>query len=182
MNITAEHWSTLPKPHWPPFNIIRMMDYLSEGGCSIKTHGFRKEPFATRHRLTGNFAFDTHAFNFDYKGEFIDVIHGLDIETNAQVQGPSFVNNFFGYGNESLYDEDEQEISFYRARVRSIKLNALLIKNIFRTQKLFIGPAFETYQVENTMNRFILNWRKWARGEYCIQAKELHRPKAGFSL
>jgi hemolysin activation/secretion protein len=39
--------------------------------------------------------------------------------------------------------------------VRSIKLNTLLIKNIFRTQKLFVGPAFETYQVENTIGRFV---------------------------
>jgi hypothetical protein len=124
-------------------------------GVLYKTHGFRKEPFATRHRLTGNFAFATQAYNFDYRGEFTDVIHELDIETNAEVNGPNFFNNFFGYGNESLFDENEQGISFYRARIRSIKLNTLLIKNIFRTQKLFIGPAFETYQVENTKGRFI---------------------------
>jgi hypothetical protein len=125
------------------------------GGVLYRTHGFRKEPFATRHRLTGNFAFATHAYNFDYRGEFTDVLHKLDIETNAEVKGPNYVNNFFGYGNESINEEGEQGISFYRARVRSIRLNTLLIKNIFRTQKLFIGPAYETYQVENTRGRFI---------------------------
>jgi hypothetical protein len=141
-------------------------------GVLYETHGFRKEPFATRHRLTSNFSFATQAYNFDYRGEFTDVIHGLDIETNVEVKGPNFFNNFFGYGNESVYDENEQGISFYRARVRSIKLNALLIKNIFRTQKLFIGPAFETYQVENTLGRFISQ-----TGENGLEGNNVFRQK-----
>jgi hypothetical protein len=150
-------------------------------GVLYKTHGFRKEPFATRHRLTGNFAFATHAYNFDYRGEFTDVIHGLDIETNAEVQGPNYVNNFFGYGNESQYDEDEQGISFYRARVRSIKLNTLLIKNLFRTQKLYIGPAFETYQLENTMGRFIsLTGENGLEGDNIFRQKNYAGLKLGF--
>lgn len=125
------------------------------GGAVYRTHGFRKIPFSTQQTLTGNFAFATHAYNIDYKGEFTDVIRSLDLEANVEVMGPNFVNNFFGFGNESAYNEQEQKISYYRARVRSIRLNTLLIKNIFRTQKLFIGPAFETYQVENTLGRFI---------------------------
>ncbi|MDQ3292121.1 MAG: BamA/TamA family outer membrane protein, partial [Bacteroidota bacterium] len=126
-------------------------------GVLYRKHGFRKNPFATRQRLTGNYAFATSGYNIDYKGEFTDAIQGLDLEVNMAAKGPHFVNNFFGYGNESDYNEEEHDISFYRARVRSIKLNTLLIKNVFSNQKLYIGPAYETYQVENTPGRFISN-------------------------
>lgn len=141
-------------------------------GVLYRTHGFRKEPFATRQRLTGNFAFATSAYNIDYKGEFTDVIRALDMEANMEVKGPNFVDNFYGYGNESDYNKDEQPISFYRARVRSTKLNTLLVQNIFRSQKLFIGPAFETYQVENTPGRFISQ-----TGENGLEAENIFKQK-----
>jgi hypothetical protein len=99
------------------------------------------------------------------------------------VKGPNYVNNFFGYGNESINDEDEQGISFYRARVRSIKLNTLLIKNIFRTQKLFIGPAYETYQVENTRGRFISQTSEnGLEGDNVFRQKQYAGLKMGFLL
>jgi outer membrane protein assembly factor BamA len=71
------------------------------------------------------------------------------------VKGPNYVNNFFGYGNETGWNEDERDIDFYRAKVRSIRVSTVLIKNVFRTQQLYLGPALETFQVQNTPDRFI---------------------------
>ena len=124
-------------------------------GVLYRTHGFRKTPFATSHRLTANYAFGTSGFNVDYRGQFTGIMPGWDMEVNMAFKGPNFVNNFFGYGNETKYNEDEQDISFYRARVRSFKINTLFIKNLVGNQKIYIGPAYETYRVENTPNRFI---------------------------
>jgi hypothetical protein len=87
-------------------------------GVQYKTYGFQKSPFATRQGLKGNYAFATSGYNVDYKGEFTGALAGLDLEVNLAIKGPNFVDNFFGYGNESAYDQEEQDISFYRARVR----------------------------------------------------------------
>jgi hypothetical protein len=150
-------------------------------GLWYKTHGFRKEPYATSHKLTGNYAFATSGYNLDYEGDFVDVVREMDVNTSLEVNGPNYVKNFFGYGNGTQWNEDENDIEFYRARVRSIKAGTMLVKNVFRTQKLFIGPAFESYQVQNTPGRFIaLTEQNGLEGENVFRRKQYAGMKAGF--
>jgi hypothetical protein len=146
-------------------------------GLLYRTHGFRKSPYATQHRLAGNYAFATSAYHFDYRGDFVDVLGGLDLGVDLRVKGPNFVNNFFGYGNETAWNEADSDIDFYRARVRSIRVSTVLIKNVFRTQKLYLGPAFESFQVQNTPGRFIAQ-----TGENGLDGETLFRRKQYLGL
>jgi hypothetical protein len=146
-------------------------------GLLHRTHGFRKTPYATQQRLSGNYAFSTSAYNLDYRGDFVDVLGGLDLGVDLRVQGPNYVNNFFGYGNETVWNDDEHDIDFYRARVRSIRVSTVLIKHVFRTQQLYLGPAFETFQVQHTPGRFIDQ-----TGENGLGGDDLFRHKAYLGL
>ncbi len=141
-------------------------------GLLYRTHGFRKTPYATQQRLAANYAFSTSAYNLDYRGDFVDVLGGLDLGADLRVRGPNYVNNFFGYGNETDWNEDEHDIDFYRARVRSIRVSTVLVKHVFRTQKLYLGPAFETFQVQNTPGRFVSR-----TGENGLDGDDLFRRK-----
>ena len=65
------------------------------GGFLYTHHGFRKEPFKSRHRLMGSYAFNTSAYNFNYVGEFTDVIRDWDLQADVVFNVPNYVNNFF---------------------------------------------------------------------------------------
>ncbi len=150
-------------------------------GLLHRTHGFRKSPYATQQRLAGNYALATSAYHFDYRGDFVDVLGGLDLGVDLHVKGPNYVNNFFGYGNETAWNEAERDIDFYRARVRSIRVSTVLIKNVFRTQKLYLGPAFESFQVQNTPGRFIAQTgENGLDGETLFRRKQYLGLKGGF--
>ncbi len=152
-------------------------------GLLHRTHGFRKTPYATQQRLTGNYAFATSAYHFDYRGDFVDVLGGLDLGVDLRVKGPNFVNNFFGYGNETVWNENEYDLDFYRARVRSIRVSTVLIKNVFRTQKLYLGPAFESFQVQNTPGRFISQTEEnGLDGEALFRHKQYLGLRGGFTF
>jgi hypothetical protein len=124
------------------------------GGVMIKTQGFRKDPFATRHRITANYAFATNAYNIRYNGDFADLLGRIDLQVNTDVRAPNFVNNFFGLGNETVYNK-ENDINYYRVRSESISLNTLLLFHAGKKQTFFIGPAFSSVEVEPKPDRFI---------------------------
>ena len=73
------------------------------GGFQYTNHGFRKEPFKSRHKVLGSYAINTSSYNFSYLGEYTDVIGKWDLETDITLNVPNFVNNFFGLGNESVF-------------------------------------------------------------------------------
>ena len=65
---------------------------------------WRKEPFASKHKFSTDFAFATNAFNVKYVGIFTDAVGKWDLNLLADVHKPFFVNNYFGLGNDSFFD------------------------------------------------------------------------------
>ncbi len=128
------------------------------GGFLYKHQGFRKSPFASRHSLSGSYAFATNAFNITYSGEFTDVIGRSDLLVDLDFKAPNYVNNFFGLGNESDYDPEMQDIDFYRYRFEEYDVSLLLKTNITPYQYLAVGPVYRSIVVQPTEGRFITDF------------------------
>lgn len=69
-------------------------------GISWKTFGFDKEPFKSSQSLKGNYAFETGAFNFMYKGQFTELFRPFDLGIVARANFPFFFE-YNGPGNET---------------------------------------------------------------------------------
>lgn len=127
------------------------------GGILATIHGFRKDPFRQRHIFTGSIAPRTQSYNFLYRGTFADVIGKWDFDLAADVKSPNFVNNFFGWGNESVFDQEiderpgielEESIDYYRYRFEELRLEPSLIRNFGRNSFIKIGPALQRIEME----------------------------------
>lgn len=112
-------------------------------GIWITRYGFRKEPFASEHRLTALFALTRKAWQLQYHGEIIKAIAGLDIVGDAQMK-KSALNNFFGFGNNTKMDPAKDE-RFYRVRYNFVEADLLLRKKYFNKLSLMAGPSFYHY-------------------------------------
>lgn len=115
--------------------------------------GFRKEPFATQHRLSGSYAFATGAFNLDYRGEFTDVIGKADIDLRAFLREGSLMGNFFGLGNETTFNK-ELGINYYRYELENRQVS-LLVKNRFGKATLFYGPLFAQWEATERPGKYL---------------------------
>ena len=100
------------------------------GGFYYQKEGFRRAPYKSRHFALASFAPRTNSYNFLYRGDFTDVIRKWGVEINADLKVPNYVNNFFGMGNESVFDENidedpqydlERPIDYYRFRFEEIR-------------------------------------------------------------
>jgi hypothetical protein len=136
-----------------------------------------------QHRVAGNVALATRAYNFRYTGDFTDVIGPLNLQINSEIRAPNFVNNFFGLGNETSFDKN-QGIDYYRVRFEDWALNALLTHNIGKTAFFFFGPALESVEVEETGQRFIdrLDDNKLPDRQNLFERKTYGGGKFGFDI
>jgi hypothetical protein len=123
------------------------------GGVVIKTQGFRKEPYAARHKIMGKIATRSRAFSFSYNGIFIDQIGSFDLKLNLEVLGPNYSSNFLGFGNETKKRYDNE--NFYEYRYDNIKANIGLSKELKDFLTIDGGIGYEYVDLSNTKNRFV---------------------------
>ncbi|MDP9229399.1 MAG: BamA/TamA family outer membrane protein, partial [Bacteroidota bacterium] len=125
------------------------------------THGFRKEPYKTNHQIIISRALATNAFNIKYNADFISAIGHSDLLIRSDIKAPINIKNFFGLGNESVFDEAKYKSNrYYRARYNLADVSLLLRKNLQSWMNVTFGPAFQYYNLDSNQNknRFINNF------------------------
>lgn len=126
-------------------------------GVLWENHGFKKKPYASMHTLTGNYAIKTGAFNLEYKGRAVDVVKNWDLVWLADVKAPDYVFNYFGSGNESVFDREQHSINYYRSRFSWYELSTGLQAQLGDIGRFALGPSYQVYRFDpdDNQNNFI---------------------------
>ncbi|MFC6099848.1 metallophosphoesterase [Olivibacter domesticus] len=136
-------------------------DGLMVGGGFRYTHqrGFRKTPFTNRQQLLVSGAFATGAVKVRYHGLWKELIGKADLRLDVHINAPNNTQNFFGLGNTSVYDKDQHNVRYYRARFNLYEVQSALQWTPSENATLSIGPAFQLYYYDSDDNegRFINN-------------------------
>lgn len=140
---------------WGQFNPDDRL-FVGAGFLYLK-RGFRKDPFSQRHLFLASIAPATESFNFRYQGKFTEAIGRWDFEFDGDLKSPNYVNNFFGLGNESVYNDDiddepgidvDEEIQYYRYRFKEVLLYPSLARKIGSSTNIRIGPLYQRVKME----------------------------------
>ncbi len=120
-------------------------------------YGFRQNPYTSKHTIAPNYFFATNGFEVRYNGHFPKLLSQYDFEINSRVTSPNFAINYFGFGNESVYNDKEQDIDFDVNRVKLKMFNFYpSIKKVGRLgSELKFQLGFENIEVDNTPDRFV---------------------------
>lgn len=118
-------------------------------------NGIQGNPFTQKHTFSASYYTATSGYDFSYKGEFSHIFHNWNFAVEGLYTSPNFAINFFGIGNETLYDKDEVELDFNRVRIRQWKAAASLIYRGKSGGSFHIKPLLESFEVENTNGRFV---------------------------
>lgn len=136
-------------------------DGILIGGGFRYTHqrGFRKSPFAHQQQLLVSGAFATGAVKVKYKGTWKEVVGKADLLTDVNIHAPNNTQNFFGLGNNSIYDKDSHSVRYYRTRFNLYEMHGALRWTPTETASISIGPSFQLYYYDSDDNegRFINN-------------------------
>ncbi len=145
------------------------------GGAIWRSHGFRKDPYKTNHLLTATGALATGAFNIHYQGTFTTVFGNWDLAISADLSAPNSVTNFFGWGNETKFNQQvdrdfnlDRAIDYYRIRYKFFNQKIMLQRSITDHLKLRLGHHFQAANVERDYDgedRFFLDFGNFQQSE-----------------
>lgn len=131
-------------------------DGISLGLSDVYTvNGFRQNPFSQQHKFSALYFFATQGFDFKYRGEFAGIFNSNNLEVTGRFTTPTFSQNFFGYGNETVNPEDELSRDYNRVRMSRIEGSVGLLKNSDYGSTFRVRAIFQGIEVEGNAGRFI---------------------------
>ncbi|MFC4723296.1 metallophosphoesterase [Geojedonia litorea] len=131
-------------------------DGFQVGASFVKTvKGFQRNPFSQQHRFKGGYFFATNGFALNYDGEFANIFQDWNLHIGGQYTTENFTNNFFGYGNETINQDDELGLDYNRVKTSIYKAKfGILKKGDFGSDYGF-RTIFEGIEIDDTENRYI---------------------------
>jgi hypothetical protein len=133
-------------------------DGIKVGVSNILTiNKFERNPFTSKHILSGSYYFATNGFEFDYSSEFANIFARWNLGINASFTSPNFAINYFGLGNNSSNPQanDTQDFDYNRVRIKKLIAGSFIHWKGDLDAQIKIGVHFQNYKVENTQGRFI---------------------------
>lgn len=123
---------------------------LAGAGFIFKKYKFRREPFASEHKLNALFAITQKGMQVKYNGTFHQVIGKTGILVNAKLNNPG-INNFFGIGNETQIIQPKK---YYLARYKTAEAEVLFnTKQEDKVLSFIYGPTIYHYWNRNINNQ-----------------------------
>lgn len=128
------------------------------GGFLATKNGFRKKPYKTQHLFLGSYALNTSSYNFRYDGRFTEVIGKWNLELDLDIKAPNYVNNFFGMGNETIFDQSiddlpgsdlDHAIEYYRLRFREYITEVRIARKLGAWGYFKVGGIYQHVEVED---------------------------------
>jgi len=131
-------------------------------GYLIENQGFRKTPYAYRHEFMANYLTGRESFIFHYSGKFKQLVGKHDLTIDITSLGPKNLSNFFGYGNNTIFNKDEKGIGYYRSRYDLVEGDIFLQNNLSDHWKLYYGSSSQFYSsnAANNTERFLGEWHE----------------------
>jgi hypothetical protein len=119
------------------------------------TYGLQRNPFTTKHSISAAYYTGNSGYDLSYKGEFSNIFHNWNFAVEGKYTSPNFAQNFFGFGNETVYDKDEVEIDFNRVSIREWSAAISLVWRGRDGGSFYFKPLVESFEVENVSDRFV---------------------------
>ncbi|MEZ4803581.1 MAG: metallophosphoesterase [Gelidibacter sp.] len=117
--------------------------------------GFQRNPFSQQHTFNGGYFFATNGFDLKYNGEFANIFADYNLLVGGRFTSENFTRNFFGYGNETLNNDDELDLDYNRVKTSIYEAEVGVIKRSAFGSDYEFKAIVEGIELQNTSDRFI---------------------------
>ena len=117
--------------------------------------GFQRNPFSQQHRFKAGWYFATSGFSLDYNGEFANFLGDWNLHISGKLTSENFSNNFFGYGNETVNNDDDLDLDYNRVKTSTYQACLGVLKKGNFGSDYGIKLLVEGIEIGETPDRFI---------------------------
>lgn len=149
------------KPKYNAFSGLPSIGYNPDNGIKLgfvtnyTVNKFNQNPYTQKHILKANYFFATDGYELIYNAHFPKSVGKWDLDLEAQFTSPNFTINYFGYGNESLNNDETFGMDYNRVRLRTLMVMPSIKKTGKYGSAILFQTSFERISVEETNDRFI---------------------------
>lgn len=127
------------------------------GGILLERQGFRKDPYKFHQSFLVGYSIGRGSFMINYNGDFKKAIGNNDLNISIASRGPNNVANFFGVGNNTVFNRNPAYgIDYYRNHYNYVNLDARLFHTYNRWQLSWGVTAQEYYAADDENNNHFL--------------------------
>ncbi|MBD3583345.1 metallophosphoesterase [Flavobacterium selenitireducens] len=149
------------KPRYNVFAGYPMAGFNPDDGVKIgavvnyTVFGFDRNPFTQKHSIGANYFFATSGYELYYKGIFPKTIGHWNLLVEARYTSPNFSQNFFGFGNETQNNDNDEGLDYNRVKIRTVEAAPTLQWVGEQGASANLQAGFERISVDRTAGRFI---------------------------
>nr|WP_314896018.1 metallophosphoesterase [uncultured Flavobacterium sp.] len=149
------------KPKYNAFSGLPNIGYNPDNGIKLgfitnyTVNKFNQNPYTQKHILKANYFFATSGYELTYNAYFPKSVGKWDLDLEAQFTSPNFTINYFGYGNETVNNDETFGMDYNRVRLRTVKVMPSIKKMGRYGSAIHFQTSFERISVEETSDRFI---------------------------
>ena len=121
------------------------------GGRILTVYGFRKYPYASRHRFLAGIATGPWTYRLDYHGDFRREDSRTYFDLRARASGVEVIS-FHGFGNEIPAPGDNE---FYRVTQDAYGVQPSIALSIGPHSEVLVGPLLKYASTDNHPDRFL---------------------------
>lgn len=135
--------------------LVPVLGYATDDGFVLGAkdtytyNAFNGNPHKQVHEIFANYYFTYQSAEAGYNGTFFNIFPHINFLVEAYFSGTKFSNNFFGYGNQTVNDDQTLGKEYNRARTRQTNFNAGLEYHKFKIKALF-----ESFEIQEMNDRF----------------------------
>ncbi len=120
--------------------------------------GFQRNPFSQQHSFNGGYFFATNGFDLKYNGEFANIFADWNLHIGGRFTSENFTRNFFGYGNQTINNDDELDLDYNRVKTSIYEAEVGFLKRSPFGSDYEFKAIIEGIELENTNDRFITDF------------------------
>ncbi|WP_194851984.1 ShlB/FhaC/HecB family hemolysin secretion/activation protein [Nonlabens antarcticus] len=118
------------------------------------TYRLKRNPFTTQHKFAAKYYSATQGIELEYYGEFAHVFYNWNLGFDARYTTDNYATNFFGIGNETVYDDDAVDMDFNRTKIQQWHIEPSLQYKKYDDFTAHISARLESNEVDDENNGF----------------------------
>ncbi len=118
----------------------------------VLRHGWRKEPFKSKHQVQANYSIMQKNFSFIYQGALMQLIGKWNLNLDANYDLMRWTN-YYGLGNNT--QEADKPLNYYQMESKDLMATIILNRPLGKHANFGIGPVYSMVQVLENKDRFI---------------------------
>ena len=142
--------STLPNVGFNPDDGVKLGAVIG-----YIVNDFKQNPYTQKHVLKANYFFATNGYELGYDARLPKLFGKWDLDLESKFTSPNFTINYFGYGNETVNDDENVGMDFNRVRIRMLTVLPSIKKVGKNGSTIQFQTSFERITVEQTINRLV---------------------------